>query len=312
MGADRQTNRKVDGLRFELPAGVATVIGALPFAATDASAFVLDALPQLPSAPAVELDAMHLDVASVSPEVRAGLVALLAELRGRTEPIVMSLTGPVTLALDLRRHGLDEDTAASRAVTAVEDTARWLLAVERRWMPDAPVLLFLTEPALANSMHPTFPLRPAQIERLLTGVVDGLDTEAVVGLQVAGRADWSLLLRTGIGVLAAPVGAQLESAATDIGRFLESGGIMAWGAVPVDEPLGASPERLWKRLAAMWCELTRLGVDPMLLRERSIITPAGGLGAFGAGQVDRVVELTQELGERVWRQTLGVRLSIGA
>ncbi len=87
---------------------------------------------------------------------------------------------------------------------------------------------------------------------------------------------------------------------------------MAWGAVPVDEPLGASPERLWKRLAATWCELTRLGVDPMLLRERSIITPAGGLGAFGAGQVDRVVELTQELGERVWRQTLGVRLSIGA
>ncbi len=111
MGADRQTIRKVDGLRFELPAGVATVIGALPFAATDASAFVLDALPQLPSAPAVELDATHLDVASVSPEVRAGLVAPLSELRGRTEPIVMSLTGPVTLALDLRRHGVDDDTA---------------------------------------------------------------------------------------------------------------------------------------------------------------------------------------------------------
>jgi hypothetical protein len=312
VGPDRQTTRKVDGLRFELPAGVATVIGALPFTATDASTFVLDELPQLPSAPAVELDATHLDVASVSAEVRAGLVALLSELRGRTEPIVMSLTGPVTVALDLRRQGMDDDAASRRAVTSVEETARWLLAVARRWTPDAPVLLFLTEPAVANSMHPTFPLRPIQIERLLAGVVDGLDSEATIGVQVAGRADWSMLLRTGIGVLAAPVGAQLESAAADIGRFLESGGIMAWGAVPVDEPLGVSPERLWKRLSATWCELTRLGVDPMLLRERSIITPSGGLGAFGAGQVDRVVELTQELGERVWRQTLGVRLSIGA
>jgi hypothetical protein len=291
---------------------VATVIGALPFTATDASTFMLEELPQLPSAPAVELDATHLGVSSVSAEVRAGLVALLSGLRGRTEPIVMSLTGPVTVALDLRRTGTDEVTAADRAVAAVEDTARWLLAVARRWVPDAPVLLFLTEPALGNSMHPTFPLRPVEIERLLASVVDGLDTEATVGVQVAGRADWSLLLRTGIGVLAAPVGAHLESAAADIGRFLESGGLMAWGAVPVDEPLGISPERLWKRLSATWCELTRRGVDPMLLRERSIITPAGGLGAFGPGQVGRVVELTQELGERVWRQTLGVRLSIGA
>ena len=312
MGPDHQTTWKVEGLRIELPAGVATVIGALPFTATDVSTFMLEELPQLPGAPAVELDSTHLGVASVEAEVRAGLIALLSELRGRTEPIVMSLTGPVTVALDLRRQGIDDEAASDRAVGAVSEMARWLLAVARRWTPDAPVLLFLTEPALAKSMHPTFPLRPAEIERLVTSVVDDVDTDATVGVQVSGRADWSLLLRTGIGALAAPVGAHLESSAADIGRFLESGGIMAWGAVPVDEPLGVSPERLWKRLSAMWCELTQRGVDPMLLRERSIITPAGGLGAFGAGQIDRVVELTRELGERVLRQTLGVRLSIGA
>jgi hypothetical protein len=291
---------------------VATVIGALPLEATDASAFVLDALPQLPAAPAVELDAAHLHHDAIEGEVRSGLDVLLTALAGRVDPIVMSLTGPVTVALDLRRHGADDDVAHSTAVDAVEETARWLLATARRRVPDAPVLLFLTEPGLANSMHPTFPIRPRLVEQLLTTVVARLDAHATVGVQVAGRADWSMLLRTGIGALGAPVGAQLESAAADIARFVEQGGIMAWGAVPVDEPLGLSPERLWKRLSAVWCELTRLGADPMLLRERSIITPAGGLGAFGAAQVERVVELTQELASRVWHQTLGVRLSIGA
>ena len=106
MGPDHQTTWKVEGLRIELPAGVATVIGALPFTATDVSTFMLEELPQLPGAPAVELDSTHLGVASVEAEVRAGLIALLSELRGRTEPIVMSLTGPVTVALDL---GLDDE-----------------------------------------------------------------------------------------------------------------------------------------------------------------------------------------------------------
>jgi hypothetical protein len=108
------------------------------------------------------------------------------------------------------------------------------------------------------------------------------------------------------------VTAQLETAAVELGRFLESGGIIAWGAVPVDEPLGQSAERLWRRLSDLWCELTRLGIDPLLLRERSIITPAAGLGNFGTSQAERILALAEDLATRVLHQTLGVRLSIGA
>jgi hypothetical protein len=177
------------------------------------------------------------------------------------------------------------------------------------------VLLFLQEPVLANSMHPTFPLGPDEISDLVSDVVDEVerpDDDVVIGVQVEGRADWGVLLRTGIGALAAPITAHLETAAAEIDRFLRAGGIVAWGAVPVDEPLGQSADRLWKRLSDLWCELSSRGVDPLLLRERSIITPAAGLAGFGISQAERIVALAEDLATRVLRQSLGVRLSIGA
>jgi hypothetical protein len=301
-------------LRIELPAGLAAVIGALPVS-------VRDRLPKLPSAPPVVLGASDAvgDLVGSPPveemsAVALGVIPFLNRLSGRLDPVLLSVTGPVTLDLELRRGGSSDAEAGQLAIATVERVARRLVELTARILPGAPVLLFLQEPALTNSMHPTFPMSPNEVEDLLTGVVDDLttDSDVVVGLQVDGRADWAALLRTGIGALAAPVTAQLETAAAELGRFLESGGLIAWGAVPVDEPLGQSAERLWRRLSDLWCELTRLGIDPLLLRERSIITPAAGMGNFGISQAERILSLAEDLATRVLHQTLGVRLSIGA
>ncbi|MCC6226916.1 MAG: hypothetical protein IT195_10995 [Microthrixaceae bacterium] len=297
--------------RLDAPAGLATVIGARPPTAADS-------LPMLPSAPPVVLDGGRLDPASLESlaERDGTLVPFLRKLRGRDNPIVMSLTGPVTVDLDLRRRGLGVEDAARVAREAVSTVASRLLELAGVFVPGAPVLLFLQEPALTNSMHPTFPLAAAEIEHLVADVVDEVgaeaDGEVVLGVQVDGRADWSMLFRTGIGALAAPITAHLDSAVAELSRFLESGGIMAWGAVPVDEPLGASVERLWRRLSELWCDLSSGGIDPLLLRERSIITPAASIGNFGISQAERILSLTEELATRVLHQTLGVRLSIGA
>jgi hypothetical protein len=291
---------------LDMPVGLATVIGERPGVARDLS-------PRLPSAPPVVLSADAL--APVDGD--GALVAFLRTIRGRTEPVVVSITGPVTLDLDLRRHGLDAVDAARTASRSVSRAASSLLDTVQRIVPGAAVLLFLQEPVLANSMHPTFPLGADEISDLVSDVVDEVDAthpgdDVVLGLQVDGRADWAMLLRTGIGALAAPISAHLETAAAEIDHFLRSGGIVAWGAVPVDEPLGVSADRLWKRLSDLWCELSRRGIDPLLLRERSIITPAAGLGNFGLSQAQRILTLTEDLATRVLRQSLGVRLSIGA
>lgn len=296
--------------RVPLPAGLATAVGALPqLSAFDATRIVRDLIPSLPAGPSFTL----IDLTGDDPSIQMrGVRTFLEELRGRVEPIVLSLTGPVTVDLALISDGVARDRAAAMARATVEDWGRRLVELSAQVLPGAPVLLFLEEPGLANSMHPTFPLSPDEIEELVTGVVEPLSSDAMVGVQVGGRADWSLLLRTGIGVLGAPITARLETAAAELGRFLESGGFVAWGAVPVDEPLGSGVERLWRRLSATWADLARAGLDPLLLRERSIITPAASLGSFGVSQAERVIQLAGELSERVFNQVVGARLSIGA
>ena len=46
-------------------------------------------------------------------------------------------------------------------------------------------------------------------------------------------------------------------------------------------------------------ELVALGLDPSLLRDRSIVTPAAGLGDFALPQAERVVQLASELSDRL-------------
>ena len=100
--------------------------------------------------------------------------------------------------------------------------------------------------------------------------------------------------------------------APQLADFLDRGGRIAWGAVPVDQPLGTSEELLWRRLSALWCELVGAGMDPLLLRSRSLIGPVDGLGHFGRTQAERLLDLVDEISLRVRRQAIGARLSLGA
>ena len=306
---------RLQPLRFELPAGLATVFGALP-------SLVADRIPKLPGAELIiglDLDrdlGGALDDADTSDDADdpafEPIRSFLASIRGRIEPIVLSLNGPVTVDLALLDAGVDRADALAAAERIVLRRARRLIELAGGLAPNTPVMLFFSEPGLAHSMHPSFPLESAEIEEMLTDVVEPMGADAMVGVTVDGRADWAMLLRTGILVLGAPVTARLETAATEIARFLERGGFIAWGAVPTDEPLGLSTERLWKRLSALWCELVQLGNDPLLLRDRSIITSTTGLAGFGVSQAERVMGLAQDLADRVLTQTVGARLSIGA
>jgi len=299
-----------------MPFGVATVLGSLPFrTVAETSRFMLDLVPRLVAVPLVSVmsaPARAIADEAGEPDPLVAFRAFLATLSGRVEPIVLSVTGPVTVLMDLRRDGLGGIGASETATDLVESRAHAMLDAASELVPGAPVLLVLDEPALANSMHPTFPIDSDEISAMVAEVVTDVGDAATVGVKVDGRADWAMLLKSGIGLLGAPVSAHLETAGAEVAAFLERGGLIAWGAVPTNEPLGTNADRLWRRLNALWCDLIRAGTDPQLLRERSIITTAGELGSFGVSQAERAIALAQDLASRVVRQAFGMHLSIGA
>jgi hypothetical protein len=337
------------GGSIDLPFGLATSVGALPCTEPgEAVRMALRAQPDFPCTPslgitggsllaqAVEgmggVEVMPPGLLQVAPELLgepdtvgpdggsyAAFHGFVDELRA-ARPAVgvrISLLGPVTLALGLRAAGVPTDDAVALARAVVARRGAAMLGAVRSVMPDGVVLVCASEPGLIGASHPTFPLAPDQVLDLLTPFVDAVDqhpdgADLLIGVHVPGRTDWGTIISSGVSVVSAPVDRDLVGWAGALGDFMDRGGRIVWGAVPVDQPLGTSEELLWRRMSAMWCELVGEGMDPLQLRSRSLVGPVDGLGHFGVSQAERVLDLVDSLALRVRRQAIGARLTLGA
>jgi hypothetical protein len=324
--------------------GVATGIGSLPHHDPAAAAeLVLRCLPELPSAPQlpgrdpregmlaqwlgalpeVEVAAdgtISLHGSSDAPpecvfddERHAGLLAFVdtASQRARQPARVKAqVTGPLTLGAALHAAGMPAARAFRRGAAAAR---AWSVAVEElvaARLPDTGLVLFLDEPALVSWSRDDAPLdREAAIDVLSGALAAG---DCVSGVHVCGDGDVALALESGPMVLGVEVRHDLVQHSVALSRFLDGDGWIAWGAVPTDRPVGESADPHWRALAALWCELTRRGCDPVQLRTRGVITPACGLAGYGATQAERVLGIARELAARVHDQAIAARLTLGA
>ncbi len=346
-GAIASTDEGADD-PFPVATGTATAIGSLPLDdPEEAARFVLAALPRLPAMPslpgrrpsesmlaqaaaglrgvsvdddgALTVSAADLDVTDpfaddggVGGAAFASFQAFLRQLEGREGPIKLQATGPVTLGRALQDAGAPSDVAFPLAGAAVRARVEALLAATRAAAPVAPLVLFVDEPGLSGSAHPRFPLDREQTVRLLAETLASVEVDAVSGVHCCGTPDWSLVTQAGPRVLSAPVSGALVTHAETLGRFLDRGGWIAWGAIPTDEPVGDTGDGLWRRLSDLWCALVRSGCDAGRLRRQALVTPACGLAGHGPTQAERSLRLASELGRRVLGQAIGVRLSVGA
>jgi hypothetical protein len=247
-------------------------------------------------------------------DTHAGLHAFLETVEadaGGTPRIKMQLVGPLTLGVALCDAGMPTAVAFRRAGEAVR---AWVRAIETLLtvrLPHAQVLLFLDEPALVRWRRETAPLEREQAVDVLSGALAAASV-TTTGVHVCGDGDLRLAFEAGPQVLGVPVTEDLIVDADVISRHCDADGWVAWGAVPTDGPVGESTDALWRRLVAVWCELTRRGCDPIRLRTRGIITPACGLATHGPTQAERALRLAAEMAGRVGDQSVAARLTVGA
>lgn len=335
-------------MRVRLPAGVATGIGALPHVdVDDAVAFVRRTAPALPFAPRLPrrsplehkvaqvlhgVPGIHIapdgspvvDPRRVAPhaadpaepldaEAWAGALALLDALAAdrHTGSVKLQLAGPVTVGLALIHGGVAATDAFAGAAAIVSARATSLIAAARARVPDSPLVVVLDEPGLTAAEHPGFPLEHEPAIDLLSGALAAIEP-AIPGVHCCGSTEWSLAVQAGASVLSMPLEPAVLDDASLLATFLDEGGWIAWGAVPVNGPVGIDPDPLWRRLTGVWCDLTRAGCDPLELRKHSLVTPACGLDGHGASQAELAMDLCAALAGRVHEQALATRLSVGA
>jgi len=231
-------------------------------------------------------------------------------IRGRSEPVMFSILGPLTRALDLARRAPTPGLLGS-LVTRIADSIVAVVARIAEVAPGAPVLAVLDEPALRRCEHPSHPLPPRLTAPALSQLGEMVSPVADLGVRVGEGAHLSSIVGSGVHLLAVPL-SSVATQAPALAAHVAAGGVVAWGAVPVDEPHGAGTHRLWRRLASAWNDVAAEGVEPDQVRERSFICPNGSLESFTVSQAYEVVTLADDLGRVARTEALGPHLGIGA
>jgi hypothetical protein len=257
--------------------------------------------------PAEEGDGECLRSYLPAPEAAAGLHAFLARARGggfkQAGYLKGQIAGPLSVALELK----DRQGRPAYYNGDLRDTIVRTLALNARCQATAlsgfgavPVV-FVDDPAVGaygSRLH--LALSREMIIEDLNFIFEAIQSEGgLAGIHCCEAVDWSLVLETRTQILSLDAyrfGATLIPYAAHLHRFVDRGGVIAWGIAPtLDDPFGESVQSLQERLEALWQDLfpTRM-IREKVLRQ-SMVTPACGTGLLTAEQARHIYRLTAGL-----------------
>lgn len=227
-------------------------------------------------------------------------------------PVKWQLTGPVTLGVALQRSGLETGVAFELATRVVRSRIADLATAIAQVLPNSAQLVLLDEPSLVELMSAEFPIPPDEAIDAMSTCMAAAPAAAVTGIHCCGPCDVATLIAAGPRIISVPVSPALLDWAGYLDRFLDEGGVVAWGAVATDGPVPVTAERPWRELSDLWCGLVQRGGDPVALRRQSLVSPVCGLTAHAVSVARRIARLAAEVGKRVNDQSTATRFALGA
>lgn len=242
----------------------------------------------------------------------AALRAFAERYAGFEGVVKWQTVGPVSLADALVRAGAPDPLAFDVAVRAVRARMRSIRDLLAEAMPEAQQLAVIDEPRFSSTVaeHAALPLDGA-ID-VVSGALAAVERDVVTGVHCCTGGDWPAVLAAGPALVSLPATREVVDGAGQLARFLDGGGVVAWGVVPTNQPVGASSALWWKLLSGLWCDLVTAGCDPVRLRTQSVITPTCGLGRHDEAQAGHLMALVAEVASRVADQAVATRLCVGA
>jgi hypothetical protein len=214
------------------------------------------------------------------------------------------IAGPLSVALELKDregrpayyHGDLRDTIVRTLALSARCQAATLSGLAKT------PIIFLDDPAIrafGSRLH--LSLEREMIISDLNSIIETIQSaNALAGIHCCEAVDWSLLLETQVQILSLDAyrfGASLLSYAAQLRRFIEDGGVIAWGIIPtLDDPFGESVHSLQRRMESLWKDLfpPHLINREQVLRQ-SMVTPACGTGLLPEESARHIYRLTAGL-----------------
>jgi len=247
----------------------------------------------------------NIDKYPISPDYAAGLHRFLAS--DNLSPLAAKgqITGPVTWGLTVA----DEEKKAIIYDDALGDIVPKLLRLKASWQEkelsriSKNTIIFVDEPYMAAFGSVGVMLSKEQVIGLLEEVFEGI--KGLKGVHCCGNTDWSILLGTSVDIIsfdAYNYAQSLNLYPSQVKKFLDRGGAIAWGIIPCDEEAieKESVASLNDRLEEAMAPFTREGIPFKQLIEQGLLTPSCGLGSIANEEtVGRALELLAKLSIKI-------------
>jgi hypothetical protein len=251
--------------------------------------------------------AKDIDHFSMSRDFAPGLYSMLDLIeRGKDDfgPYIKGQTvGPVTFAagiLDKSGKPLLHNAELLEAmVNGLAIKAVWQ-ARELRKTGKKPVI-FMDEPYLSGFGSAFSPIQRQEVINILKTLIEYLreNSDALIGIHCCGNTDWSMIVDAGPDIInfdAFEFMGHFLLYPDEIVRFFDGGGTVAWGIIPTSAFSGReSVDGLISKLQEGLGRVHDWGIDSKMLAEKSILTPACGMGTMDPQSAKQGMDLLSRL-----------------
>jgi hypothetical protein len=251
----------------------------------------------------------------VSTENGKGLYAL----KDKAVPATMSavkgqLTGPFTLLTGIT----DQENRACYYDPTLREIIHKGLAMKAAWQVHFlkqihdNVILFMDEPALAGLGSSAFiSISKEDIKLDQSEIISAIQSAGgIAGVHICANSDWPLILSLDYDIINFDAYSFFDKfiiCKDDIYRFLQRGGIIAWGIVPtgnaedIMQESSQSLTAMWKEQAGLLCNDTW---DYARILRQTLITPSCGTGSLSIEAALKVLEMTQDVSKALQAEYL--------
>jgi methionine synthase II (cobalamin-independent) len=246
------------------------------------------------------------DYFGIGPDYGKGIHLFLEALRNApTKPrvIKVQVTGPLSFALTItdekRKPIFYHETFKDIAVKGMGLKALWLIDQFKGLAEQ--IIVFFDEPCLSAYGSSAYlgVSRNDVIEALDEVAQMAVARGAIPGIHCCGNTDWGMLLDSSMRIINFDAVDYMETMAlysAQLKDFLTKGGVLAWGAVPNDLRIDTETASDVKaRIKYGLNYLKDAGLDPALLTERMLITPACGCAGLPVDLADKAYAVLSDL-----------------
>ncbi|MGD9201107.1 MAG: hypothetical protein PVI26_06065 [Chitinispirillia bacterium] len=249
------------------------------------------------------------DSFAISEEYANGLYHFVNKLKALSHKIPTvkgQVTGPFSYGLSLNdnlgKAVWYDEQYRDIIIKQLINKALWQIKILSKYAEK--IILFFDEPIFSALGTPAYiGIEDETVISVLNELAFAIQNEYVaVGIHCCGNMDWSLLTQTSIDIIAFDAyefGDKIALYPEAINKFLDRGGVLAWGIVPTgnnSDIQKESFESLKEKENSLMDLYEKKGISIDLIQNRIIYTPSCGMGTLSFKDSEKVLDLLAQIG----------------